>query len=39
MISNAKLEVRREAIGFFYYLVQTLKGHPKDLVLEKLDLI
>ncbi len=39
MISNAKLEVRREAISFFNYLVQTLKGHPKDLVLEKLDLI
>jgi hypothetical protein len=39
MISNAKLEVRREAINFFNYLVQTLKGHPKDFVLEKLDLI
>jgi hypothetical protein len=31
--------VRREAIDFFTYLIQTLKGHPKDLVLEKLDLI
>ena len=39
MLSNAKLEVRREALNFFIILVQSLKGHPKDLVLEKLDLI
>ena len=39
LISHAKLEVRREALNFFTALVRGLRGHPKDRVLEKLDLV
>ena len=39
LLSNAKLDVRREALTFFTSLMRQLKGHAKDTVLERLDLI